>query len=300
VTGAGFTTINEGVDGTGHCKNGNPNVNCNIYDGKDFVWLNGGPTVAYVGPGTYFFAVLEPGGQADPNDGAAKNLSDPTTGDLYTNRTFTVNGDGSVTYFGTHDFASNKIRLSPYDDTGNPGGVYIMAICSLADGYPVDPSDCKYDAFKIQTGEDNNPKPLPLSITKDASGSYDKTFAWTITKDVDKTLVKQVGGTVTFTYTVNVTHDAGTIGNVKVGGNITIFNPNVDGTPASNTVPVDITGITDQLSNGVICTVLPSGGAQTLTTFATDFTYSCNLAGLPADEIRPAPAGLFSWRRLTW
>src|SRR5690349_16840121 len=68
VTGAAFTTVNESVDGTGHCQNGNPNVNCNIYDGKQFVWLNGGPSTAYVGDGTYFFAVLDPGGQADPND----------------------------------------------------------------------------------------------------------------------------------------------------------------------------------------------------------------------------------------
>src|SRR5438034_7864903 len=148
VTGAGFTTVNEGVDGTGHCQNGNPAVNCNIYDGKDFVWLNGGPSTAYVGDGSYFFAVLSPGGQADPNDGAAKNLSDDF--DVYTNRTFSVSG-GTVSNLGLHLFDSNKIRLSPYADTDNPGGVYLMAICSLADGYPVTPSKCKYDAFKIRT-----------------------------------------------------------------------------------------------------------------------------------------------------
>src|SRR5207249_2569517 len=150
VTGAAFTTVNENVDGTGHCKNGNPNVNCNIYDGKEYVWLNGGPSVAYVGDGTYFFAVLDPGGQADPNDGSAKNLSDDY--DAYTNRTFSVSG-GLVTYGGTHDFDSNKIRLLPYADTTNPGGVYIMVICSLANGYPANPSDCKYDAFKVQAGD---------------------------------------------------------------------------------------------------------------------------------------------------
>jgi hypothetical protein len=43
VTGADFTTVNEGVDGTGHCQNGNPNVNCNVYDGKQYVWLSSGP-----------------------------------------------------------------------------------------------------------------------------------------------------------------------------------------------------------------------------------------------------------------
>src|SRR5437588_10765687 len=67
VNGAAFTTVDESVDGTGHCKNGNPQVNCNIYDGKKYVWMNGGPVTGQIGDGTYFFAVLDPGGQADPN-----------------------------------------------------------------------------------------------------------------------------------------------------------------------------------------------------------------------------------------
>src|SRR5689334_19117917 len=96
VTGAAFTSVNENYDGTGHCQNGNGNNNCNIYDGKEFVWLNGGPSVAYVGDGTYFFAVLDPGGQSDPNDGAAQNLSDDY--DAYTNRTFTVTGSNITSY----------------------------------------------------------------------------------------------------------------------------------------------------------------------------------------------------------
>src|SRR3954470_16675759 len=136
VSGAAFTTVNESVDGTGHCKNGNPDTNCNIYDGKQYVWLNGGPSAAYVGDGSYFFAVLEPGGQANPNDGAAKNLSDGY--DAHTSRTFSVVG-GTVSYSGSHDFNSNKIRLMNYADTSNSGGVYILAICSLADGYPANP-----------------------------------------------------------------------------------------------------------------------------------------------------------------
>src|SRR5262245_43993859 len=67
VTGAAFTTVNETVDGTGHCANGNPQVNCNIYDGKQYVWLSGGPVTASLGAGTYFFSVMAPGGQANPN-----------------------------------------------------------------------------------------------------------------------------------------------------------------------------------------------------------------------------------------
>ena len=69
---AGYSSVNEAVDGTGHCKNGQPNVNCNIYDGKQYVWMNGGPAAANLGDGNYFFAVLEPGGQASPNDGTAE------------------------------------------------------------------------------------------------------------------------------------------------------------------------------------------------------------------------------------
>jgi hypothetical protein len=277
VTGAAFTSVNEGVDGTGHCKNGNPNNNCNIYDGKEFVWLNGGPSTAYVGDGDYFFAVLDPGGQADPNDGSAKNLSSPH--DDYTDRTFSVSG-ATVSYPGPHDFDSNKIRLMPYDDTSNPGGVYILAICSLADGYPVNASDCKYDAFKIQEGEVEHG--LPLTTSKDADGGYDKTFAWTISKEADKTTVQQAGGNVTFTYTVKVTHDGGTVSGINVSGTISVFNPNVD--DSDNTVPVDINGVTDGLSDGTDCTVT-GGGAQTLTLFQTDFPYSCDLDSIPEGEL---------------
>jgi hypothetical protein len=168
VSGAAFTTFNAHVDGSGKdvCKN--TAINCNIYGAKEYVWLNGGPTANGLGPdGQYFFAVLVPGGQPDPNDGGAKNLSDDF--DEYTNRTFTVT-DGEVSaYAGTHwlDSGQNEpgpgdpkpndlppyIRLFPYADTTNPGGVYILAICSLDRGYPVEPRDCKYDAFKVKKGK---------------------------------------------------------------------------------------------------------------------------------------------------
>ncbi|MBK9712742.1 MAG: hypothetical protein IPO81_15730 [Kouleothrix sp.] len=270
VNGAAFTTVNESVDGTGHCKNGNPNTNCNIYDGKEFVWMNGGPSTAYVGDGTYFFAVLDPGGQADPNDGAAKNLSDDY--DTYTNRTFSVSG-GTVTYGGSHDFANNKIRLMPYADTTNPGGVYILAICSLADGYPANASDCKYDAFKVQEGEVVNGE--PLTISKNADGAYDNTYTWTIAKSVDKTYVTQASGNVTFTYTVSVGHDAGTSSNVTVSGTITVFNP--------NDAPV-VGDVSDILSDGTVCSVT-GGSTATFQKGDNEFAYSCDLSGLPQGQL---------------
>src|SRR5947208_973316 len=108
VSGAAFTTTNTSAtagDGTGHCQNGNENVNCNIYDGKQFVWLTGGPGPSALEDGTYFFAVLTPGGQNDPNDGGANNLSDVPDGDAYTDRTFSVSG-GTLSYGGPHAFDS--------------------------------------------------------------------------------------------------------------------------------------------------------------------------------------------------
>lgn len=178
VSGAAFTTFNAHVDGATKdvCKNSA--INCNIYGAKEYVWLNGGPTANGLGPdGEYFFAVLVPGGQPNPNDGGEKNLSDNY--DCYLNRQFTVT-DGEVSFYdgfacgGSYPFQTPHwldngrngpkpndttplreppyIRLYPYADTTNPGGVYIMAICSLEDGYPVDPRDCKYDAFKVKKG----------------------------------------------------------------------------------------------------------------------------------------------------
>jgi hypothetical protein len=283
VSGASFTSVDESVDGIGHCLAGNPNVNCNTYDGKQFVWMNGGPATAGLADGTYFFAVVQPSGQANPNDGSPDLLS----ADTYDHRTFTVT-NGVIAYptgSGQHDQDGQLIRLAPYIDTSNPGGVYIMAVCSLPNGVqPVAASNCKYDAFKVQTPEGGVPGPgLPLTIMKDATGSYNNTFTWGIQKSVDRTLVRQSDTTATFNYTVAVTHDSGKIGGVTVTGTISVVNPNSD--PSSGaTIPVTIDGVTDQLSDGTNCTVT-NGGSQALTQFETDFAYTCDLGALPQGEI---------------
>jgi hypothetical protein len=136
-------TANTQVDGTGH------NLG-NVFDGKEYVWLDGSGSF---GDGDYFFAVLTPGGQPNPNDGSAGNLSSDY--DAFTNRTFSV-ANGAVSYDGTHDFDLDQgyVRLSPYADSVGAGGVYVLAVCSLADGYPVDPSQCSYAVFRVAAAED--------------------------------------------------------------------------------------------------------------------------------------------------
>ena len=143
------------------CLNGGshttPAVNCNIYLSKTDVFLSGSPSPATPGAGTYFFAVLVPGGQPDPNDGGEKNLSDQNclpytlvttpacpggtngdgstipSGDAVTNREFSIDAGGNISPLGgsTHAFDARyqEIQVAPYDDTTNPGGVYILATC---------------------------------------------------------------------------------------------------------------------------------------------------------------------------
>jgi hypothetical protein len=284
---AAFTTVNEAVDGTGHCQNGNPGVNCNIYDDKQYVWMNGGPADAQLADGTYMFAVLAPGGQADPADGAANNLSDDV--DAYTNRTFSVSG-GALSYGGSHDFAGNEIRLAGYADTPNPGGVYVLAICSLANGYPPDAKTCKYDAFKVVGTGVVVPPLADLSAIKTAASSLTDTYSWAIDKSVDQTRVEQVGGTATFNYTVAWTRSGPTESDWAVSGVVSVFNLGA----------ADATGVTvSDAIPGATCVV--SDSTSTITAGAAhDYPYTCTFASAPTRQgtnvasvswTGPAPGG---------
>jgi hypothetical protein len=271
-------------------------VNCNEYTQKQDVFLNGSPSRS--DGGTYFFAVLVPGGQADPNDGAVKNLSDGPTGYSVDNREFTVDSDGNINPLAGPDFSyafdangnggMGSLSVYPFDDTTNDGGVYILATCKLSDDisstYIADPSaaaaDCKYDAFKIG-GSILEPAAGP-TVTKDAAGAYTDTYAWTIDKTVDHSSFN-TSGSATANYAVTVTHDGGTISGVTVSGTIDVENPNFDAD--SNTIPVDISDLTDQLSNGTDCTIDTSAGL-TLASFDNLFPYTCDLGtSLPQGEL---------------
>lgn len=162
VAGAGFTTFVAGDEAD--CNDSPNGINCNNYADKESVYMSGGPSAAGLSDGTYYFAVLTPGSQnGGAADGSTGNLSDTTfggtsgdlgSGDLAANRTFTVTSQEITVYGGTHatGYSPNGryiIGLAPFDDTDNPGGVYILAICEVGSA---DPADCKYDAFRIQDG----------------------------------------------------------------------------------------------------------------------------------------------------
>jgi len=256
---------------------------CKVFAAKEDVWLDGATVASKLPPGDYFFAVLQPGGQGDPNDDGSGNLS--ASYDSYNNRTFTITTGGSISYGGTHGFDSTKnmIQLAPFGDTPNPAGVCVLAVCSLANGYPVGGGSSRFDVFKVQPGQ----PPITgqgLTILKDATASFTRAFAWTIAKGVDKTLVKQPAGTpATFNYTVTVTHDKGTDSAWQVSGTITVNNPNA----------FDITGVsvTDAIFDpNATCVVTGGNDATIPASSSVDFSYTCTYSAAPAsqDEINEA------------
>jgi hypothetical protein len=177
VTGAAYTTFDATQGGCLDSPNG---VNCNHYNAKTDVYMSGGPVKNGLGEGCYYFSVLAPGFQNGGFiDGANGNLSDTTPsnggpggGDLVSNRTFHVDSNHQIDEYapspscgttGTHPMGTSPngkpiIQLFPYDNTPNPGGVYILAVCLTG---ATSPSDCKYDAFKAPPTcpEDGCPPP---------------------------------------------------------------------------------------------------------------------------------------------
>jgi hypothetical protein len=121
------------------------------------------------------------------------------------------------------------------------------------------------------------------TVAKDAKGSYDDTFTWSLAKSVDQSAVtvtdtgtNNTTGTVTVNYTITDSNSDSVVSNVKVTGTITVTNPNSAGVP--------ITGVSDQLSDGTVCTVT-GGGAQTLASGDTKFPYSCSLSAVPSGSL---------------
>lgn len=171
LAGATFTTFDENRDGCLDSPNG---VNCNHYTAKNRVYLSGGPPNGSLDDGEYFFAILAPG---NPNsalsDSAPGNLS-AAAGSPMSQRRFRVsNGDivpgSQFSGRGTGESPNGRfiIQAIPFADTPNPGGVYILAVCSKG---ATGPRDCKYDAFKVEKKE------CPPKKDKDCDGKdkYDK------------------------------------------------------------------------------------------------------------------------------
>jgi hypothetical protein len=283
------------VQGGGACQNGDGEPNCNIYLDKSDVYLSGAQHINGKGlaDGDYFFAVLDPGGQADPTDGAAKNLSSPH--DSYAARKFNV-ANGVITNTGTHAGGTGLnsepvIQAMPYDDTSNPGGVYIMAVCKwLGDGAAndaTDPSKCKYDAFKIKSGDEVQPPTAPV-VTKDASATFKRTFPWSVSKSVDKTLFQQLGGSATANYTITATKGDAVDSDWVVKGTITVTNFN-DG-------PVTLHDVSDDIGDPSATCVLDQPATLVVPANSeNDYPYTCTYTAAGPDLTKTVNTAKATW-----
>ncbi len=173
-------------------------------------------------------------------------------------------------------YTGDNIEILKAHFSSDPGSITVIAhINTGADGYcsQYDTETCYVQLYPYKAPPPPTPKDLTLS--KDASASYTNTYKWTITKDVDKTQVKQIGGSATFTYTTKVSHDDGTISDVKATGTITVVNP--------NTFSVAGVKVVDKLggSADTVCDVTGGTGATIAADSAKDFAYTCNLSDKP-------------------
>jgi hypothetical protein len=243
-------------------------VNVNFFNDKEDVYLDGGPQGGGSGlPGdsTYYVQVTDPSGKTVL--GTSVGSADETPVDVDSNGNFVA----------CYQLWAILIKGSDgtpgYDDTPNGGGVYKVWVSPEP---TFTNADTKTDNFKVGSAlvED-------LTVSKTATPAFTRTYAWTITKDVDKTLVEQIGGTATFNYTIRVTHDAGTDSAWAVTGKITVVNPNLD----------DVAGVdvTDAISGGD-CAVTAGTGLTIPAGGDVSVDYVCTFSSNPGSGTNTATA----------
>jgi hypothetical protein len=92
-------------------------------------------------------------------------------------------------------------------------------------------TDHENTATITQTGDDASDTVevcvgADLTVSKDATPTFKRSYEWDLSKAVDKTYVKQVGGTATFNYTVQAWETGFTDSLWGVSGTIHVANPN--------------------------------------------------------------------------
>lgn len=170
-------------------------VNANLYENKVDVYLNGGPSNSgcnggKLDDGEYYFQVTDPSGKTrlhklnGNGDGVEKRRMRVTDGVISHNLTGGARPTGATSSCG-----SLSIRLFPYGDTPNNGGVYKVWITRVTDYLPgcentvsqscghfgFVPGHTKTDNFRVKK---QNPPPLgALEAIKfydaNANGQYD-------------------------------------------------------------------------------------------------------------------------------
>jgi hypothetical protein len=112
-----------------------------------------------------------------------------------------------------------------------------------------------------------------LTVKKDATPSFTRTYNWKIVKSVNPAVL-DAGGTAH--YSVTVTETGFTDSNWQVTGNITVTNPN-------NWEAVSLTGVTDAIDNGGTCTITSGSTTQPIAAGGTaTLGYTCRYGSAPS------------------
>ena len=330
-SGAAAYTTYSGADKTeGGCLDSPNGINCNNYTGKDKVYVNGGPTNGNgLDAGVYYFSVLVPGYQHDGFiDGHKGNLSDTTSGgttgdnasgDNYLCRELTVDSNGDMSYTpdagcttgphasGTDPQGNAVTQLMPYDDTSNNGGVYIMAICptSIVSEIKPNPSECKFDAFRINA--ENVPEVDDLIVSKTATPTFTRTYGWDSAKLLTSSgTVRTSQTTTTASYSVSAAWSGPTDSGWKIDGEVTVTN--LSGIDAPSVDVTDTLSTGGSLADGgtadanAICTVTSGTGLTVGANSSVNLQYSCTwLSGTsPMKDNNGAYVAYTNNARATW
>ena len=275
--GAIYTTMPDGLT-----------VNENVgYPSKAHVYLNGGPQNANgagLPDGIYYYQVTTPSGDLLSTDPAVCRQAVVSGGKM--DGAFDVGGCQHANATAPNpDNGSLGVQLIPYDDTTNNGGEYKVWLIRQTDTTTVAPdgivilfksSDSKTDNFKVQLATPTpTPNLDPVTVSKTANGTYDRTVTWELEKTVDPTSHTGAAGenAGTSTWTVVATKNE-VSDNYNVTGVITVTNtnsqavtvivndylddnstvdvdcdPNTDGNQFAD---VDVPGAVDQNTPGVL------------------------------------------------
>jgi hypothetical protein len=277
ISGAIFTTNASGIQ-----------VNGNNYSSKGAVYLNGGPANApgcnggALEDGDYYFQVTNPSGSVLlSTDGIAA-------------RAFRVQGGEISQNLGTHAHGLTgpcgglTIRLLPFANTPNPGGVYKVWITRISDfnaactqlGGPADcglagfvPGNTKTDNFRVACIDPPYTGSLRAYKFYDhnANGLFDagdiplpdwKMTATSQSQSVDSTHFTGATGSTTFNL-LTPANDYFVTEGTPVEGNwvnsATIYTGH-DGSPQNPAGPLSVvSGYTTVVKFGNYCTFLPGG-----------------------------------------
>ncbi|WP_411730787.1 LPXTG cell wall anchor domain-containing protein [Paeniglutamicibacter sp.] len=111
-----------------------------------------------------------------------------------------------------------------------------------------------------------------LEVTKDVTATFDRDYDWKIEKDADKTSFNVDGdGNVTAGYTVAATKIGHTDSGWKLGGTITVHNPNDFGSITANVE--DTLGL-----EGVTCTIADGKTVQIAAGDTLELGYTCDVS----------------------